>query len=394
MPIIVDPDPEVVTGLLAAMPPGSHGVESTERLQAWLATHGDEYVVVLGPTLSTDDVLGTTEALRVSRPIVSTILVRDDITTELLRAAIKAGARDVVASDDAAGAFDAAIQRAQQLYVALRGPSGAMHLSKVISVFSPKGGVGKTTIAVNLALALSDKGARKVCLVDMDLAFGDVAITMQLFPTHSVEQAIGSEDTLDVEMLDVLLTRHPDSLMVLAAPSHPDVRERITPALVSRVIATLRETFDYVVLDMAPSFDEQVLTALDGTDDVVLVATLDVPTLKNVKVAVETLDMLHVAPEHRHLVLNRADDEVGINADKVEGILGMPVVTEIATSIDVAASTNAGNPILFSDPQHQFSAAIRDLTRALAGEQLVPVPAAAPEAGAPEGRGRRSRKRK
>ena len=162
-------------------------------------------------------------------------------------------------------------------------------------MFSPKGGVGKTTISVNLALALTEKGARRVCLVDLDLAFGDVAITMQLFPTHSIEQAIGSEDSIDVEMLDGLLTRHQDSLMVLAAPPHPDTRERITPLLVSRIIRTLRETFDYIVIDMAPAFDEQVLTALDETDEVVLVATLDVPTLKNVKVAVETFDALHIA---------------------------------------------------------------------------------------------------
>ena len=186
-----------------------------------------------------------------------------------------------------------------------------MHMSKVIAVFSPKGGVGKTTISVNLALALTEKGARRVCLVDLDLAFGDVAITMQLFPTHSIEQAIGSEDSIDVEMLDGLLTRHQDSLMVLAAPPHPDTRERITPLLVSRIIRTLRETFDYIVIDLAPAFDEQVLTALDETDEIVLVTTLDVPTLKNVKVAVETFDALHIARDNRHLVLNRADDEVG-----------------------------------------------------------------------------------
>ena len=157
---------------------------------------------------------------------------------------------------------------------------------------------------------------------------------MQLFPTHSIEQAIGSEDSLDVEMLDGLLTRHQDSLMVLAAPPHPDTRERVSPLLVSRIIRTLRETFDYVVIDMAPTFDEQVLTALDETDEVVLVATLDVPTLKNVKVAVETFDALHIARDNRHLVLNRADDEVGINADKVEGILGMKVDAQIASSLD------------------------------------------------------------
>src|SRR5204863_5522508 len=130
-------------------------------------------------------------------------------------------------------AITEAVSRAFERLVALRGAAGSMHMSKVIAVFSPKGGVGKTTISVNLALALTEKGARRVCLVDLDLAFGDVAITMQLFPTHSIEQAIGSEDALAVEMIDQLLTRHQDSLMVLAAPPHPDTRERVTPLLVS-----------------------------------------------------------------------------------------------------------------------------------------------------------------
>jgi len=223
---------------------------------------------------------------------------------------------------------------------------------------------------------------------------------MQLFPTHSIEQAIGSEDTMDVELLDGLLTRHQDSLMVLAAPPHPDTRERVSPRLVSRIIRTLRETFDYVVVDMAPSFDEQVLTALDETDEVVLVATLDVPTLKNVKVAVETFDALHIAKDNRHLVLNRADDEVGINADKVEGILGMPVRTQIVSSIDVAAATNAGSPIVVSDPEHQLSAAVRELAGVLAGQLIGPpgtgrdsadAPAARAE---PESRGRLRRRSK
>jgi len=370
MPVLVEAETTEVEALLKAMPAGSHSVGTVDRMQAWLDQHHDEYVVVLGPSSSLEDAEAICSRLRTSRPLVSVVLVRDMITTEVLTRAMKAGARDVVAANDPDAVVDA-VDRARQLYAALRGPSGAAQVGRVVTVFSPKGGVGKTTVAVNLALALADKGARKVCLVDLDLAFGDVAITMQLFPTHTVEQAVGSEDTLDLPMLEGLLTRHEDSLMLLAAPAHPDVRERVTPVLVSRIIRTLREGFDYVVIDTAPSFDDQTLTALDETDECVIVATLDVPTLKNVKVALETLDVLDIARGHRHLLLNRADDAVGISTDKVESILGMGVAARVATSIDIAAATNAGTPIVTANPQHQAGQAMVELAAKVTGE---PVP--------------------
>ena len=157
MPVVVDPDPMVVESLLAAMPAGSHGVESVDRLNAWLGSHADEYVVVLGPTLTDEESVTTCEALRTAAPAISTILARETLDGDLLAYAMKAGARDVVHYSDTVSMTEA-IGRAYQLFVALRGPAGAMHMSKVISVFSPKGGVGKTTLSVNLALALDREG--------------------------------------------------------------------------------------------------------------------------------------------------------------------------------------------------------------------------------------------
>ncbi|GAB2879694.1 AAA family ATPase [Nocardioides pacificus] len=395
MPVVLERDPSVVASLLAALPPGGHVVDSETRLSSWLEHRVEEYVVVLGPSLDLDAALGVCESLRFTRPTTSIVLVRDEVDAATLTSAMQAGARDVVPAADVT-ALGAAVERAYQLWVALRGPSGASHRGRVISVFSPKGGVGKTTMAVNLALALGDGGARQVCLVDLDLAFGDVAITLQLFPSHSIEHAIGGEDALDFSLVESLLTRHEESLMVLAAPSLPDARERVTPMLVLRLLRTLREKFDFVVVDTAPSFDEQTLTALDETDECVIVATLDVPTLKNVKVALETLDMLDVAPGHRHLLLNRADDAVGIGAEKVESILAMPVVTQVATSLEIAAATNTGRPIVLSHPDHPSSVAVRALASRLRGEPDAPTaaPSTAPSmvggtAPASQGRGAR-----
>lgn len=393
MPVVVEPDAGLMASLLRSMPPGTHGVETTERLMSWLDNRNDEYVVVLGPRVPLADALSAAGALQFSRPTTSVLLVRPTVDAESLRAAMQAGARDVVPEGDAASLV-AAVDRAYQFWIALRGPGGATHLGKLITVFSPKGGVGKTTMSVNLALALFDRGARQVCLVDLDLAFGDVAITMQLFPSHSIEHAIGAEDALDYAMVASLLTRHEDGLMVLAAPSLPDARDRISPALVARILRTLQENFDYVVVDTAPSFDDQTLTALDETDECVIVATLDVPTLKNVKVALETLDMLSLAKDRRHLLLNRADDAVGISADKVEAILGMTVAAQISTSIDIAAATNAGRPIVVSQPHHPSSVAIQALATQLAGGVSAPVHSATGQDDDDHGSRRRGRKRR
>lgn len=378
MPVLVEADPTLVDTLAAAMPAGSQTVSTPDRGLAWLDQHPDEYVLVFGPTTTLDTALATAEDLRIQRPTVSVVLVRDQFDTDVLTRSMHAGIRDVVVAGSDEKTLTSAIERAHQLHQALRGPAGARQLGRVVTVFSPKGGVGKTTSSVNLALALSERGARKVCLVDLDLAFGDVAITMQLFPTHSIEQAVGAENSVDLAMLEGLLTRHEDSLTVLAAPAHPDVRERITPLLISRILRALRDGFDYVVVDTSPSFDDATLTALDETDECVIVATLDVPTLKNVKVALETMDMLSIARGHRHLLLNRADDAVGITVEKVESILGMPVTSQVASAMDIAAATNSGTPIVSHKPHHPASQAYFQLAASVTGEPVaVPRPTGA-----------------
>jgi pilus assembly protein CpaE len=182
--------------------------------------------------------------------------------------------------------------------------------------------------------------------------------------------------------------------MVLAAPSHPDVSDRVSGALVSRVLRQLRDQFDFIVVDTAPAFDDQTLTALDETDECVIVATLDVPTLKNVKVALETLETLNIAPGHRHLLLNRADDQVGLGAEKVEAILAMPVATMIPTSLDIAAATNAGTPIMAANPGHASSAALRTLANRLTGEPQAPVATSDRRSADADRAGRRFRKRR
>jgi pilus assembly protein CpaE len=157
----------------------------------------------------------------------------------------------------------------------------------------------------------------------------------------------------------------------------PDAKDTIPPSLINKILSTLKQNFDFVVVDTSPAFDEHVLQAFDETDELLLVTTLDVPTLKNVKIASETLDLLNFPKSRRHLVLNRADDKVGLSADKVEVTLDMKIAQKIPTSPEVANATNSGEPITASLPKHPVSQSFLRLAQAVTRPTSAKTTAAA-----------------
>lgn len=368
MPTIVERDPANAERFAAVTGANTEVVGGLDELKQLLTVDSPEYAVVLGPGVDLEAAAALADTLRVTRPAISVILIRRRVDTSVLAEALRSGMREVVADRDMTG-LGSAVVRAAQVWEALHGPVSTADLSakgKVFTVFSPKGGVGKTTTAVNLAIALTEKGKNRVCLVDLDLGFGDVAITLQLFPARTIADAVQLESGLDAELLETLLTPHRDNLFALVAPVQPDAKDSISAALTGKVLKLLRQSFDYVVVDTSPTFDEHVLQAFDETDNIILLTTLDVPTLKNVKIAVETLDLLNFPPEKRRLVLNRADDKVGLSPDKVESTLGMKIAKSIPTSPQVANSTNSGEPIVATLPRHPVSQVIISLAHELA----------------------------
>lgn len=369
MPTIVESEAAAAESFASAIGVRCRRATDLEELKRTLAEDTAEYAIVLGPSVDLDAAAALADTLRVTRPATSVVLVRRRVDTSVLAEALRSGMREVVEERDLAG-LGQAVLRAAQVWEALHGPVTAGGIGahgRQITVFSPKGGVGKTTVAVNLSLALAEGGGRKVCLVDLDLAFGDVAITLQLFPARTLADAVPIEAGLDIESLESLLTPHRAGISTLVAPVQPDAKDSIPASLVGKVLRLLKQSYDYVVVDTAPSFDEHVLQAFDETDDLLLVTTLDVPTLKNVKIAVETLDLLNFPREQRRLVLNRADDKVGLTADKVESTLGLAIAASIPTSPQVASSTNSGEPIVVSLPRHAVSRAMTALAHELSG---------------------------
>ncbi len=375
MPTIVESNPANADLFTSVSGSSSRVVPNLEQLKESLADDPTEYAIVLGPGVDLEAAAALADTLRVTRPATSVILIRRRVDTSVLAEALRSGMREVVEERDLTGLGEA-VRRAAQVWQALNGPvedSLGAAPGKLITVFSPKGGVGKTTLAVNLAMALSAEES-KTCLVDLDLAFGDIAITLQLFPARTIADAVHMEHDLDFAVLETLLTPHRSGLSALVAPVQPDAKDSVSPALISKILRLLKANFDYVVVDTSPAFDEHVLHAIDEADQMLLVTTLDVPTLKNVKIAVETLDLLNFPASKRNLVLNRADDKVGLSSDKVQSTLGMQIMSSIPTSPQVASATNSGEPIVSSLPRHPVSQAIKNLAREVSGKLNPEVP--------------------
>jgi pilus assembly protein CpaE len=364
MTTICDLDPVIAQALSSAVGEATV-VTSLEALRKELEADPAEDTVVLGPTVDQSAAFRVAEQLRLWRPALGVILVRARVDTGLLAEAMRAGVRDVVDERNISGLHDA-VRRTKGLAAAMREQSAAAGgaapgraRGRIITVFSAKGGCGKTTLATNMAAALADRGRREVCLVDLDLAFGDVAIALQLFPAHTIADAVPLGDNVDFGAVQALLTPHSPGLTTLVAPVEPGTGEGIPAVLVSRVLEVLRDHFDYVIVDTPPAFDDHVLSAFDLSDVVALIATLDIPALKNLKLTLETMDLLNYPRDRWRIVLNRADSKVGLDIREVEKSLRATISAQLPSSRDVPAAINRGVPIVLDDPRHPVSVAIK-----------------------------------
>jgi pilus assembly protein CpaE len=354
-------------------------VSTPEALVERVNTDTEEILVLLGPSTSIEDALGFAEQCRVRRPALGVVLLREEVDLDLMTDALRAGVREVVRTGDHAAVL-AACARSRDLsrQLILRSqqarqqsetaeppppPEVGPREGEVVTVFSAKGGCGKTTIATNLAVALADGGNRRVCLIDLDLAFGDVAIMMQLSPEKTIADAIGVADRLDDTGFRMLLTPYKQGVDVLLAPVQPAQAERIGRDLINEIIQLARDAFDYIVVDTACSFNEQILAALDATHHYLLIATPELPSLKNLRVTLDTFELLDYRKEARSVLLNRADSKVGLSMGEIERVLRVPIAGFIPSSRDVPVSANHGVPLMVSHPAHPVSVAIKEVAR-------------------------------
>src|ERR687883_991902 len=305
---------------------------------------------------------------RAERPIV--VLVHD-AREGFVRRVFEAGADDVVVLPESperiAFTFEKAIARRQGAAVA-----SGVALSPMICVLGPKGGTGKTLTACNLSVALA-RTAKKVALVDLDLQFGDVALSLGLSPEKTIYDLAKSGGSLDIEKLESYLTTHSSGLRVLQAPTRPDQASFVTVDLLRDVYTLLRSNYDFVVVDTPPGFTPEVIASIDSSSHVCMVGMLDSLSLKNTKLGLETLELMGYDSGRISIVLNRADSRVGISREDVTAIVGRPPNVLVPSDREIAKSPTDGVPIVTSKPRTDASRAFRSLAELYAAAAKSPA---------------------
>ncbi len=338
-----------------------HTVATPEDLVNTLVQRPDEMLVLFGPGTEVAEAAHFAAQQRVLRPALGVVLMRSNVDLSVLGEAMRAGVRDVVDAGDIAAVRNACLQSlniSRQLSGA--GPTGPTKKGRVVTVFAAKGGCGKTTMATNLAIALAAGGQQRVCVIDLDLAFGDVAIMLQLVPERTVADAIGAGQ-LDDTALASLVTSYAPGVDALLAPTRPTDGDHVSRGLVGELLNIARRMYDFVVVDTPPQFTDHVLAALDASDQFVLLATPDIPALKNLRITLDMFDLLDYPDDRRLVVLNRADAKVGLSGADIERIVRVPIAAHIPSSRDVPMSINRGVPLMTENPNHPASKAIRSL---------------------------------
>jgi pilus assembly protein CpaE len=329
---------------------GARLPERPADIRSELEEPGDLDVLVLGPGMPLDLALALTTKFEAECPEVA-VLLAAPADPGVVLSALRAGARDLLEPDADATAITAVLRRAvgsvARRRIAPSDQSPAEGTSgRVIAVVSPKGGVGKTTVASNLAIGLAKSARHGTVLVDLDLQFGDVGSALAITPEHSVYDAVHGPARRDTMVLKTFLSAHPSGLYALCAPESPATAAELTGDDVTHLLEQLASLYRYVVVDTAPGLSDHTLAALDKATDFVFVSGPDVPGVRGMRKELDVLAELGMHPLQRHMVLNSADFKAGISLHDVESALGTSVDVVIPHSRAVALSTNQGSPLL------------------------------------------------
>jgi pilus assembly protein CpaE len=375
---VVEADPRLRM-LLSARLPGAQQFETIDELTQVLQT-GRPTVVVFGPSLVTPFGFEHVNRLTSVYPELGAIFAAHALSTEILQHALRVGARDAVQVDERGDTLVQAVARVGELIHTPTRPApmtpaptatpGLLPRNapgRLIVVFSTKGGVGKSTIATNIAAAMARALDDTVSLMDADLQFGDVSVMLGIPPDHTVLDAAAAIHYADPELMRNLVTRHDTGLLVLPAPSEPTMAAQVAPDEMTAVCGGLQAISGFVVVDTPTSFDDTTLGLLEAADDVLLVGSMDIPSVKNLKIGMQALDLVAIAGPKLRLVLNRANAQVKLDVREIEHVLGLKAAYPIPYDLAVPLSINAGLPVVTHDPRSAAARAFEHMAQSLTG---------------------------
>ncbi|WP_448624069.1 AAA family ATPase [Geodermatophilus sp. URMC 64] len=364
---------EATDGDLSVLPPGRLPGDPA-RLFEQLVDGELPDVLVIGPGAQPAEALSLAARLDAQAPGISVVLLTEPLP-ELWQAAMRSGIRDLVPPDVDVAALRGAIERAAAAATGRRRvlrpvTETARYTGRVLTVASPKGGVGKTTVSTNLAIGLTKAAPQSTVLVDLDVQFGDVASALGLVPEYSLPDVVRGPASEDTMVLKTFLTQHPSGLYAVCGAESPAAGDTVTGEDVTRLLAALAREFRYVVVDTAPGLSEQTLAALDRATDVVMLTSMDVPAVRGLRKELDVLRELCMIPAGRHVVMNFADPKGGLSVRDVETTIGTGVDVVLPRSKAAPASTNRGVPLLEGGKKDPLA---KELKRLVARFSATPI---------------------
>jgi len=326
----------------------------------------DPQVVIMDLNLPEIDGLETTRYITLHHPRVSVIIISLNDEIESIKRAMLAGAREYLVKPVSPLEIHRAVRQVADLNSKLPVGSGqeaesskkqASNAKQIVSVFGTKGGVGKSAICTNLAVAAAREYRNRVGLIDLDIQFGDVSIMMNLNARKTMAELAQEADEPDVDMLENYFYER-NGVQILAAPNKPELAELITPPQVKKILSLSRQVFGYTFIDTPSFIDDTTLIALESSDLILLVITLELPAIKNIKKGIEILRSLQLLDRAR-LILNRSSGVAGIEPEDVERVLGMRIRAEVPSDGKlVVNSINQGIPFVKMSPRAPISRGI------------------------------------
>jgi pilus assembly protein CpaE len=343
---------------------------SWDELRRLLAAQS-RTVVVLGPSMNEGELQQSATIAR-DYPGTSFVQVVDHLEVESLQLAMRYGVKDVIAVQDAESALLTAVERTHSAALATLSSARTQDDApgKVVTVFGTKGGTGKTLVATNVAVLAAKAGIR-TALLDANVWFGDCAACLRVRPQRTLADLAGIAGPIDESAYGSALTSHDSGVKVLCAPNDPLDAEKLSGSLLTRVIQGLRRSFELTIVDTGATLDQFTLAPLSQSDIACLVTSLELPAVKDAKLALSLFKNLDLSVDKVRVVLNRANSKVGFPADEVAKALGRKVVAQLPSDVLVPRSVNNGVPVTIDSPKSKVSKNLAKFADEL-GAELFP----------------------